>query len=311
MRAGTIEPEDERATPDGIAGLRVLVVDDNAINREVAAAMLEERGCRVALAQEGSEAVAQASAAPFDLTLMDCQMPGLDGYAATENIRREEREDARPATLIVALTANVMPRDRERCLEAGMDDILLKPFSGDQLDAVLMLAVEHARDRGATSQPIAEPAADQSLQQTLAAGLAPEFDLFEAPPAAAHADSGEPILDPEQIEAILALRRPQLLEQLCGMLRERAPSALQTIDAALACGDLVTVRATAHELRSPAGTLGGRRLAALLGLCENAAAEQRLEAARSYGTQLAAAYASLDRALDALLARHAAVPTGT
>ena len=237
-------------------------------------------------------------------------MPGLDGYAATENIRCEEREDGRPATLVVALTANVMPRDRDRCLEAGMDDILLKPFTGDQLDAVLMLAVAHAVNRTDGPEPVAEATAD-TYQQTLAGGLVPDFELFESPEPQMLVASDEPILDRDQIEAILALRKPRLLEQLCGMLRERAPTALQEIDAALARGDLVAVRATAHELRSPVGTLGGRRFATLLSHCENAAAEHRLEAARSYGSYLRAAYGSLDHAIHALIVRHASNQTGT
>jgi two-component system sensor histidine kinase/response regulator len=295
----------------GFEGLNVLVVDDNAINREVAVAMLEARGCSVTLAEEGSRAVALASATGFDLILMDCQMPGLDGYAATESIRREEHDEGRPRTLIVALTANVLPRDRERCHAAGMDEILLKPFSGEQLDAVLRQATEHVSGRPRAQVTPAPAATDAPFTQTLAGGLAPEFDLFTASEPVADFDADEPVLDLEQIAAILALRKPQLLEQLCTLLRQRAPEALRAIQQSLAEGDLPRVRTAAHELRSPAGTLGGRRFAALLGRCEDAAAEHRLDDAMFFGRHLAAAYHALNQALDAELARHATQKTGT
>jgi len=311
-RAGSAAATQEAPLP-GVEQLDVLVVDDNAINREVAVAMLEERGCRVTLAEEGSRAVALASATAFDLILMDCQMPGLDGYAATESIRREEQAEGRPRTLIVALTANVLPRDRERCHAAGMDDILLKPFSGQELDAVLKHAADHVAGRPRPRQEAKSPPApaDAPFTQTLVGGLAPEFDLFTAPEPAGDLEAREPVLDPEQIAAILALRKPQLLEQLCTLLRQRAPAALQTIEQALREGDLPRVRATAHELRSPAGTLGGRRFAALLGRCETAAAEHRLDDAMLFGRHLAVAYHALNQALDSQLAIHATRNTGT
>jgi signal transduction histidine kinase/DNA-binding response OmpR family regulator/HPt (histidine-containing phosphotransfer) domain-containing protein len=298
----------------GIAGLKVLVVDDNAINREVAVAMLEERGCVVALAQDGSEAVVSANSEHFDLILMDCQMPVLDGYAATENIRREERADGKHPASIVALTANVMPRDRERCVECGMNDVLIKPFSGAELDRVLLSAAENAvpalPERGAPAHaPVEGPSLDDTVPQLQA--LAPDFNLFEEQGAPDDDASGEPVLDPEQITAIRGLNKPQLLEQLYGMLHERAPSALESIENALAAGDLDAVRVAAHGFRSPVGTLGGRRLAAQLGRCEHAADAGDLEAAQIHGAGLREAYARLDLALKAELADSVSTRTGT
>ncbi len=129
------EPQEGTGLPS--LGLEVLVADDNAINREVALAMLERVGCRVTLAEDGGAAVAQAHGGRFDAILMDCQMPGMDGYTATAAIRREESERGQAATCIVALTANVLARDRARCIEAGMNHFLAKPFTNDQLLAIL------------------------------------------------------------------------------------------------------------------------------------------------------------------------------
>ncbi len=118
-------------------GLDVLVVDDNVINREVAQAMLERVGCSVTVAEDGIAALEHANRRGFDAILMDCQMPGMDGYAATAAIRRIEADRSSRATPIVALTANVLARDRNRCIEAGMNHFLSKPFTQDQMVAVL------------------------------------------------------------------------------------------------------------------------------------------------------------------------------
>jgi signal transduction histidine kinase/DNA-binding response OmpR family regulator/HPt (histidine-containing phosphotransfer) domain-containing protein len=289
----------DHAGSQRIAGLAVLVVDDNAINREVAIAMLEERGCEIAIACDGSQAVAQASSRRFDLILMDCQMPVLDGYAATENIRNEERAEGCEPTQIVALTANVMPGDRERCIEAGMNEVLIKPFTGSQLDAVLGRVAE--RSILASRAVPAETRRDAAVGESSLNDdpLVPEFDLFEteSATATAGADTAEPVLDHEQIATIRGLRRPQLLGQLCAMLREKAPQALAAIEDALAREDLAELRLTAHGFRSPVGNLGGRRLSALLGCCERAAAEGQLAEARRCAGFLRAEYERLELAL--------------
>jgi len=117
----------------------ILLAEDNPVNQEVAAAMLESLGMTFRLASNGAAALDYLSRYPFDLILMDCQMPEMDGFEATDEIRRRQREGALPRRLpVVALTANAVEGDRERCLAAGMDDYLSKPFSRDQLAAMLM-----------------------------------------------------------------------------------------------------------------------------------------------------------------------------
>jgi signal transduction histidine kinase/CheY-like chemotaxis protein len=117
-------------------GARVLLAEDNRINQQIARAMLEGAGCAVTIASNGKVAVEQWLAHPYDLVLMDCQMPELDGFEATRQIRaRETAEGVRVP--IVALTANAMAGDRERCIAAGMDDYVSKPFTRAALTAVL------------------------------------------------------------------------------------------------------------------------------------------------------------------------------
>jgi len=118
-------------TPVTAARRHVLVVEDNPVNRTLAGAMLRSLGLEVVEAEDGKIALQQMERSSFDLVLMDCQMPVMDGFAAT----REIRGRATPASHIpiIAVTANAMSGDAERCLRAGMDAHLAKPFTLDQL----------------------------------------------------------------------------------------------------------------------------------------------------------------------------------
>jgi signal transduction histidine kinase/ActR/RegA family two-component response regulator len=134
----TADPGDQvRATRQRLDG-RALVVEDDPVNAEVARALLQELGLEVALAADGQDALARLSESAFDVVLMDCEMPQLDGYEATRRWRAIEHQygDGRHVP-IVALTANAVAGDRERCLEFGMDDYLAKPFELSELQAAL------------------------------------------------------------------------------------------------------------------------------------------------------------------------------
>ena len=125
-----------RALPVTGSRGRALVVEDNAVNQEMARAMLDMLGFDVVTASNGHEGVLAAAADPdLDLILMDCQMPVMDGLAAARAIRAAERDGRRVP--IVALTGNAMPGDREACVAAGMDDYLAKPFSLTALRGIL------------------------------------------------------------------------------------------------------------------------------------------------------------------------------
>ncbi|MCP9451922.1 MAG: response regulator, partial [Nitrospira sp.] len=113
----------------------ILLVEDNPVNQKVAVKMLEKLGCRVDVAGNGKEAVEAMERIRYTLVFMDCQMPEMDGFEATRIIR--EREGAARHTPIIAMTANAMAEDRERCLRAGMDDFLSKPVTAQTLTAVL------------------------------------------------------------------------------------------------------------------------------------------------------------------------------
>jgi CheY-like chemotaxis protein/HPt (histidine-containing phosphotransfer) domain-containing protein len=154
QRTAAIAPE--------CATLSLLLVEDNEVNREVARAILETAGHRVQVACDGAEALQLYGPGRFDCVLMDCQMPGVDGFEATQRIRqREAASGAARRVPIVALTANAMREDRERCLAAGMDDFLAKPFDA----AALLAAASRWARRPATTPSSFDPAMLEDLMQ--------------------------------------------------------------------------------------------------------------------------------------------------
>jgi signal transduction histidine kinase/DNA-binding response OmpR family regulator len=124
--------------------IRVLVAEDNAVNQLLITRMLERMGCRVDIASNGLEAVAMAQALQYDIVLMDCSMPEMDGYQAAAEIRRIQQTSRRLP--IVALTAHAMPEDRAKCMAAGMDDYLSKPVDREQVRQVLHRWVDRTED---------------------------------------------------------------------------------------------------------------------------------------------------------------------
>ena len=142
---GTLAPSRALPPPSNPAApARVLLVEDNRVNQEVGKAMLRKLGCQVDVAEDGRAGLDAAFTKHYDIVMMDCQMPNMDGFEATAAIRSREAQlevaggpSAARRVPIIALTANAMKGDRERCLEAGMDDYLAKPFSKEQLETVL------------------------------------------------------------------------------------------------------------------------------------------------------------------------------
>jgi signal transduction histidine kinase/ActR/RegA family two-component response regulator len=137
VQVETLAVAASRATGPAHATRRVLVAEDNAVNQRLVKRMLEKMGYLVDIASDGYQAVSFAMAHPYDVIILDCSMPEMDGYQATAEIRRLHQEGALRRIPIIALTANALPEDRERCLAAGMDDYLSKPIAREDLRAML------------------------------------------------------------------------------------------------------------------------------------------------------------------------------
>jgi signal transduction histidine kinase/DNA-binding response OmpR family regulator/HPt (histidine-containing phosphotransfer) domain-containing protein len=209
------------------AGGRVLVAEDNTVNQLVTVRMLERHGYRADVAANGREAVEAMRHGAYDLILMDCEMPEMDGFDATRAIRAAEAGTSRRVP-IVAVTANTLRGTRERCLAAGMDDYLSKPVTTEMLDAMLV------RWLGATA-PVA----------------------VAAPPSPA-----DGVLDATVLAELQAGGLEGLLAELIGLFSEDAPRNLERIRAALSGGDAAELARVAHALKGSAATLGARAMAA-------------------------------------------------
>ncbi len=144
--AEPVKPLPRRVPQDRPLSGHLLVAEDNRINQIYITEVLKSIGCTCDLAANGDEAVEAARKHGYDLILMDCQMPDMDGFTATREIRRREQAENRPQRLpIIALTANALSGDRERCLEAGMDDYLSKPIERATLHTLLEKYLTAAR----------------------------------------------------------------------------------------------------------------------------------------------------------------------
>ena len=139
-----VPPALERRVAKSAAALHVLLAEDNTVNQRLASRLLEKRGHRVTVASNGQEALNLLERTPYDLVLMDVQMPLLDGLEATKLIRQREKATGAHQP-VVALTAHAVKGDEERCREAGMDGYLAKPIRPQELDAVLETYMECVR----------------------------------------------------------------------------------------------------------------------------------------------------------------------
>lgn len=238
--------------------LRILVAEDNAVNQQVAIGLLRQMGHNADVAANGLEAVEAVRTIPYDLVLMDVQMPEMDGYEATAAIRTLAGELG--CIPIVAMTANAFASDRQRCLDAGMNDHLGKPIDR----AKLRQLIEHWARRPSPQPPVPPPA------------LTGDGVAARAEPAAEDLPELDPsVLDPSLIEGLAEALGPEGVASVVEAFLTTSDDLMRQIHAAAAAGDAATVGGRAHSLKGAAGQLG------LLGLSELAARIERMGASAS------------------------------
>ncbi len=243
-----IGPPSERLTGRG----RLLLVEDNAMNQLVATKIIEKLGFTVDIADNGIEALKIIAVNHYDAILMDCQMPEMDGYETTTEIRRREHVTGRHIP-IIAMTAAAMEGDRERCLAAGMDDYVTKPVRTVAVDAVLAHWVTARADSETEPRTGVAPAADES-----------EIEGIEA-------TGSEPaILDPVRLALLRELDDGDgtLLTALVTEYRADSARLLAAIGGAIDEGDPQIVEQAAHTLKGASANLGANDLAELAGTLE-------------------------------------------
>ena len=267
-RAGAPEPAPAaQQAPEALRGARVLLAEDNEINRLVASELLRQLGVQLEVAEDGQSAVHKAAQGGFDLVLMDMQMPVMDGLTATRELRKLPQLRGLP---IVAMTANAMEHNRQECLAAGMDDFVVKPVDPDKLRDALLRWVRRA-----------PPAAGSS-------------------PTAAPCPAGELPQGIEGLDTALGLRyalgRESLYLDLLGRFVQRHADLPLRLREALGSGAREEAERLAHTLVGSAGQLGAVRLQEVA-----RAAEQALQDPAMPQPELAQRLASLESVLGALV----------
>ena len=231
-------PRPSTDAPQPLDGVRILLAEDNPVNQLVASGFLEAAGCTVVIAGDGVQAVTHAASSAFDLILMDCMMPELDGYGATQRIRAAASTDARRVP-IIALTASALDGEQQRCLEAGMDDYLSKPVRQDALMAMIERWCRRVPDAGTSSPPAETIAAPDST-------AAPSFDRAA-------------------IDAILGCPGgTRIVARSVEAYGTTAPEQLTELCVAVASESRDNVRRIAHTLKSSSAMLGLKPLAEIL-----------------------------------------------
>lgn len=209
---------------------RILVVDDNATNRRIVQIYLERLLVEAAAAGDGRSALDALAEDPFDLVLLDGMMPGMDGPATAREIRRRERMAALPPIPIVALTASVLPEDRRRLLESGMDDHIAKPFQAEDLRRVLGTWLPSTRRTMVIPSP--------------------------APPGQGEGTTAETIVDPVTFARLADLGDASFVDRIVRLFLADAAERVAQVDEALEEGDVLRMRRALHALEGICGNVG-------------------------------------------------------
>jgi signal transduction histidine kinase/response regulator RpfG family c-di-GMP phosphodiesterase len=254
----------------------VLVVEDNTINQEVSSGILKNLGCRVDLAENGEMAVAAVKNKSYDIIFMDCQMPVMDGYDTTRRIRAMGSISRSGGELpVIALTAHALAGDRVKCIKAGMDDHLAKPFSKRQMAEILSRWLPEWQDT-----VIDQPAVEE--------------DHTDAEP-------NEETICTAALDVIRGIQPPgadDILTKVIKIFLRDAPERTQKISLAMAAGDLESIRDHAHYMKSSSGNLGAVYLSSLYkALEENTRKTDNLERLSQIITEIGPA---LDQAVSQL-----------
>jgi CheY-like chemotaxis protein/HPt (histidine-containing phosphotransfer) domain-containing protein len=250
--------------------LKLLVTDDNLINQKVAMRLLLQFGYSADVASNGMEAIAAVEKHPYDLVFMDVQMPGMDGLEATRRIRDTERRTGQKPLKIIAMTANAMVGDRERCLEAGMDDYLTKPVRPEALQA----AIER-NAKAAAPQPSSLSAISSSAPAACVV-IPPQPKVSPASLSVAEFQlSDEELVDYERLTEFSGGSRTSLIE-ITDLYLSQTAEQLTALEGAVQQGDTPSIIRFAHSSAGASGVCGVLAMETLFRRVERLAKENRV-----------------------------------
>ncbi len=279
-------PQAPSAAPSGSLAGHVLLVEDNAVNRQVAQRLLQLASLTHDVAENGKQALDRVADTHYDAILMDCMMPVLDGYAATRAIRKLEQDGQRAGHLpIIAMTANAMAGDREKCLAAGMDDYMSKPLNRALLEETLKkwLPAQAARAIAVPAPVAAPPPAAAVLPPSIdsiptgVTARPPAPQPVRAPAAYTPPAHGRAPVDQEIIRDLLDMMGDEFTE-LVRVYLEDTPQSVAALERAAQANDVDALVAPAHSLKSTSANLGALALSDMARRIEHGARQQKLDA---------------------------------
>ena len=251
---------------------RILVADDHTVNQQLTVLMLERLGCRADVVANGKEAVEAIARVPYALVLMDCQMPEMDGYVATAEIRRREASEVtqdlsqlsgkgpeetprKSHVPIIAMTANAMPGDREKCLAAGMDDYLSKPLKAEDLANILNKWLPDSEQRTQEVEKASEPPSEPKLL----GDPAQKGSLVD------HQEGKTALrsVDLTVLEELRVLGGPELVTRMVNQFIKDATACVSAVERAVTGEDPAQLAEAAHGLKGICHNMGAKELAAL------------------------------------------------
>ncbi len=322
--------------------MRVLLVEDNPVNLMVGQRLLSVLGTHCDSATNGEAALLRMSASRYDLVLMDCQMPVMDGYTATRRWREHEAASGGRRLPIVAMTANAMAGDRQKCLDAGMDDYLAKPVTRGELERCLFhwhqISSQHAHAEPASSAPAADEAPQPAVEQTAMPAPAPVAAIppaatpdatleaaanrpaiatnpfvtptpptaKPAPPAAParRTEPLPPVIDPEVLEELRSILGTEV-DRLIEVFLDDTPRLIAALEAAAVGPDYEMLRNASHTLKSSSANLGAMSLSNAAKKLELATRTQTLERPAVAVALIANEFARARQALRANMSQNA------
>jgi signal transduction histidine kinase/DNA-binding response OmpR family regulator len=273
----------------GFTDVNILLAEDNPVNQEVALSMLEIYGCKADIAENGVQAVKKASQKTYDMILMDCHMPEMDGFEATSQIRKREQLDGHGHHVpIIAMTANVQKGIQEECKSFGMDGYLSKPFNMEQLESVLNQWINTSK-KGTNDRIPSACALHADRSETEAI----KSQHIEMP-------TKKKILERNALSKIRALQRegtPDILNKVIGLYLESSNKLIQSIHESVRQNNSPLLQEAAHSLKSSSANLGAMKLAAICKELEHMGKTAKATAATSLMNTVTTEYKHVTHAL--------------
>lgn len=269
--------------------MKVLLAEDDFINQEVERSLLEKLGCEVSTVENGREVLEALKNGHFEIIFMDCNMPEMDGYAATRAIRQQEQESDTHIP-IIALTANAAYGDHERCLAVGMDGYLNKPLKTELLQDILQ---QWSRD------PVKKPLPVSSSSAEAVTSTPPTEPMIQANLNTTSSHNGI-ILNEKTISRLKREMQNQGIDWLVDLYLNELPNYLSQLQTALLCQDAEALHLAAHKLKGSSHSLGAEQVMNLCKLLEDTAKEHAFVQAETHFNQLKVATEQAKTALMAL-----------